>query len=438
MQRGGGSEADRRRRVNAGVGIALAAVVVIGLIVVTRRDGDWPGGGGGSGGGLPGQRSADQTVTDFFAAQAAGDCAALLELVTEDSWSAGGRRTADEFLAQCEDALDGYHPITRPPMLAGVLPRDGVAPADGDRAEVAPTDPATPSDRSGSLVGEDGQWKVELDPDVLHLGRTPAEAVAAYVEAYNTGDCDMTLDLLSERAWSREGRRSRDDFLAACTDRATARQASDEVDVVLHDATTTTDATTTAGDSGADASATVAVRFDPPLAPPSDPPDGVRLVRDGLEWVLDANLARSDAEPLLLELTYRDLQHRLLDEVEAGGRSCSGTDEKAEAPGTIAGLRRSFFDCYVRISLLQVADPAAAAGAIDAVVAERQEIDNSARPAAVPGSPEATGIIGDCDDGMCTEASVLQADGDVVVQVELQTSDDIGAAAAILQAQLER
>lgn len=420
MEWGGGSPADRRRRV--GVGIGLAVVVVIGLIVATRRDGD--GDGDPAGPDIP-----SETVEDFFAAQATGDCPGLRELATEESWSDGGRRSADEFLALCEDALDGYRPAPGPRASVSSPPAGGDPPEEGDRLEVVSLDQPGQADRRGSLVREDGRWKVELDPVVLHIGRSPGEVVAGYVDAYNAGDCAAILGLLSEPAWSRDGQRSSDDFLASCTTWAAARRASDEAPVVL------TQTTTTAQDA---ASATVAVRFGSPLAPVGDPLDSVLLVTDGLAWALDANTARPEAEPLLLELTYRDLQSRLLDEVDVGGRTCTGTDEVAEAPGSTAGLRRTYFDCYVRLSLVQHAGPDEAAGAVDAVVAERLDVDDTAQEVTVPGNPDATGVVGDCDPGECTEASVLQADGDTVAHVELQTSADVATAARILQAQLER
>jgi hypothetical protein len=423
MEWGGGSPADRRRRVVVGIGVAA---VVVGLIVVTRRDGD-----GNGDGDLAGPDTPSETVEDFFAAQATGDCPGLRELVTEASWSDGGRRSADEFLAQCEDALDGYRPAPGPGRQASVSspPAGGDPPDEGDRLEVVSLDQPGQADRRGSLVREDGRWKVELDPVVLHIGRSPGEVVAGYVGAYNAGDCAAILGLLSERAWSRDGQRSSADFLAACTTRAEARRASDEAPVVL------SQTTTTAQDA---ASATVAVRFGSPLAPVGDPLDSVRLVTEGLGWALDANTARPGAEPLLLELTYRDLQARLLDEVDVGGRTCTGTDEAAEAPGSIAGLRRTYFDCYVRVSLVQHAGPDEAAAAVDAVVADRLDVDDTAREVGVPGIAGATGIVGDCDPGACTEAAALQADGDTVVHVELQTSADIATAARVLQVQLER
>ena len=421
MERGGQAEAGRRRWIGVGIGVA---VVVIGLVVVTRRDGDGDGIGP-----AVGPRTPPQTVDAFFAAQAAGDCAALQALLTEASWSDGGRRSADEFRAQCEDALDGYRPDPGSSASVDAFAPGAGPPADGDRLEVTSVDQPGQADQRGSLVGEGGRWKVELDPVVLHLGRTPSETVAAYVQAYNTGDCDAMLDLLSQRAWSGDGQRSSDDFLSSCGDRATTRQASDEVDVDLPEATTT------AQDA---ASATVAVRFDPPLAPAGDPPDSVQLVTDGLEWVLDANVARPGAEPLLLELTYRDLQARLLDEVAVGGRSCSGTDEQADVAGSIAGLARTYFECEARVSLLQYADQGAAAGAIDAVVAQLRDADNSSHEAGVPGNAAAVAVVGDCELDGCTAASVLQADGNFVVHVELLASDDVAAAADILQQQLDR
>jgi hypothetical protein len=46
----------------------------------------------------------------FFQAQRDGDCEHLLALITEASWSDGGRHSRAELLEQCAAAVEGYEP----------------------------------------------------------------------------------------------------------------------------------------------------------------------------------------------------------------------------------------------------------------------------------------------------------------------------------------
>jgi hypothetical protein len=180
-----------------------------------------------------GGRSPAQTVTGFFQAQAAGDCERLVDdLLTEESWSDGGRLRRGQFLDRCADAVEGYRPNVRDVQIQ-LVDEEGDVTSDDDGVDRAVVGIGVPPGldiayeddvATGRLVREDGEWKVRTDPVVLHLGRTVEETVAAYVEAYDTGDCDTIADVLSEEVWSQDGELDRDQFLAECGRAADRRQ----------------------------------------------------------------------------------------------------------------------------------------------------------------------------------------------------------------------
>jgi hypothetical protein len=78
-----------------------AVTVGVGVLVLAASVGWWVRGS-------PDRRSAEETVDEFFDAQRDGDCERLVRLVTESSWSDGGRWSRGEFLDHCTEALDGY------------------------------------------------------------------------------------------------------------------------------------------------------------------------------------------------------------------------------------------------------------------------------------------------------------------------------------------
>jgi hypothetical protein len=422
--------AGRRRRLRR----ALAATVVvaglgIGLVGARHRNGS------------P-KRTAQQTVDEFFAAQKERDCGRLINVLADMSWSDQGRRTRAEFLAQCEDALEGFEPVDAP---GGYFADD----EDGDRVTVE--SPAGVHD--GTLLREDGEWQVVTDPDVLTIGRTPEDTVRGYVAAYDAGDCDTMLDHLSAEV-------EPGPYLEDCAAEAEVRAESDEpATEILRLAVSEEDGNV----------ATASVAFDDNAL---DGDDVVTLRREGLEWVLDENQTRPPRRPgpPLVQEHYVALRARLLDQIETIAGCGRPTDRAVdgESHGE-PGALRAFIACHVVLELREVESrveagmlaqalaaqvagsplptvealaaarrrnrvPEAAPGELEAYVA-------SLRPnqwATVPGSPNALGVRTSCTAEGCAGTVATLPFGTYVLQVRLADVADLGVAAALLNLQTER
>ena len=106
-----------------------------------------------------GELSAEQTVEAYFTALGERDCEALIDYVSEDSWSEGGSVTRDDALAGCEDEQAN----------APTYELDDLAVTEGggegdDTAVVDAT--VTADDETTSvpigLVREDGTWRLDF------------------------------------------------------------------------------------------------------------------------------------------------------------------------------------------------------------------------------------------------------------------------------------
>jgi hypothetical protein len=246
------------------------------------------------------ERSVEGTVRDFFAARADGDCARLLELLSEASWSDGGRLSRRQFLRSCRDVVGEHRPD-----LVGV----DVVSEEGDRAVVNLSvlgDPAQRPERHdgvlvatgehpplayevGQLVREGGEWKVRADQRFLRIGRSVEQTVRRFVDLFNDDDCERQVDLLSPAAMSAggsDGRRRREEYVDRCRTAAESRPAHvdalgvpDTVEVTLDpdDDRTATARWHPVSDVGEAA--------DP--FRPSTLAETVTLVREGLAWKLD-------------------------------------------------------------------------------------------------------------------------------------------------------
>jgi len=262
-----------------------------------------------------------ETLDRFLDAQRAGDCAGLRAVVSEDSWSLHGGRTAGEFDRLCEDALEGHTvpaPAARNLFSIGSF---GVeAPEPGTRVEV--TSGSTPEGAPEGAVLWDGErWLVELDPHVLSLGRSPRETVERYVAAYGEGDCDTMFDHLGPDLDTPDAR-------DACERWAALRADSEEPPVVAGFLYPTT--------TGGAETAQVEVDFDRRLHPTA-PGDTAHLVVDGLEWVIESTTTGAAAPdptaPPFVELRYHDLAAALLDQAPSPGGSCRGPTSTRWRPG---------------------------------------------------------------------------------------------------------
>lgn len=140
------------------------------------------------------RRTVQSTVADFFAAQRAGDCVRLTELVTTDSWSANGKLSTAEFVRQCrpatKDAKATYSDlrvVSQTRDRATVTMRVRFPRSDGNGA--------ASFDDSSTLRREDGVWRLTTD-GLLRIGRTFQEVVYDYVDAARAGDCHRMAGLL--------------------------------------------------------------------------------------------------------------------------------------------------------------------------------------------------------------------------------------------------
>lgn len=410
-------------------------------------------------------RSPGQTVSAFFHAQAAGDCERLLDLLTEESWSDGGRLTRRQFLDRCADAVDGYRPTVGEVRIQRV-DGDGSPASDGDRATVSiassdlvdVVDGGTDEPPVG-LVHEDGEWRVRTDPAVLHLGRSVEETFAAYVQAYNSGDCATITDLLAEDTWSQGGELDRDQFLELCGRAADRRreQALPALDL-------------TAGPSiedGRHATATIGWTASAAPAILRDEGEEVTLIRDAFTWRIEGaeDLAGVTPWAPFASVAHAELQAELVDDLSRDGEGCFRYFDTAVTPDDGPwGIRREFgVGCYVLVTVYQLGSADDARDFADAHATEilqdppltaeeildtgtgvtREEAEESAasyRPnqtAPVPGRADAFGLRTRCSVDGCLSGEVVVAVDDVVVHVEDRVGDDLTFAASVLQRQQE-
>jgi hypothetical protein len=164
----------------------------------------------------PSVGDAEDTVTAFFEAQAAGDCEALLDILSETTWSDSGRLDRDGFRALCPEVVARHGN-----RFDGFLTAGDEAVGDGT-ALVAVSLTIQGDETVGSrpyvrLVVENGQWRVE-PREAVQLGRSPWIVLEDHLAALAAGDCEGVLATLSEATWSAEGSRSREEFLASCED----------------------------------------------------------------------------------------------------------------------------------------------------------------------------------------------------------------------------
>jgi hypothetical protein len=450
-----------RRRPRTRVGLATLVVVVV--VVVVGLGVGLVGSVRGAGAGPDGsERSIGQTVSGFFQAQRDGDCARLIDLVTEEAWSDGGRRGRRGFLEQCAAALEGYDPgvvridVEHEPEGEDALdddPLDGDARGDAeepddtggrDRATVGPVLPAVVANGievgtqdagpvgepppDGRLVREGGEWKVEPGLGALRIGRSVEETIQAYVDAYNEGDCERLVDLVSEAVWSSGGERTRAGFVEGCAADAAARDSRpwqlplristvDGVDVDLDDD---------------QAEARVELQApDTFYASRQLAPDEVALVREGLTWKLDPGRrdGASEADPQrpLPAAELIDIHALLLGEVARPGGTCfEARDDLAFGDdGTLAGDQLA-----VRRELGGNCEPVS--------IEVRRLVDEEAARAGAgspfPGLAGTSGFGAACAPD-CTATAVRHG---YQAAVTLRYGGDVAEAQQILRAQLER
>jgi hypothetical protein len=436
------------RVIGAGVVVAVVAGVVW---VGVRGDGE------------P-ELSPAQVVSGFFQAQRDGDCERLVDLVSEASWSDGGERSRDEFLEHCDAALDGYQPAVD---RLDVHEVDGA----GDRLTVvwpgfSPDGVDLGEERAeGTLVREEGSWRVRLDDLVLHLGRSVDETVRGYLDAYNRADCDRLVGFLSGSVRSVDATTSAA-FGRHCEhgsgDRQGARRPRPleatgiEVSVEGDRAQATFSVTVAGGTIGRSAVEA----------------ETVQLVKEGLQWKLAGSEDLPDdwAGAPMRGVVYAELEARVVDEVVTDTACSRYLDDTADGgAGGVFGITRSFSSCYAEVSVYQftgdelarqavqrmadavIDDPLPTARDLDASEAEHtigrdrslaewQDYVDTLRQnhaAEVPGLPDASGVRSWCDVEGCSAASAFVARGPLAVAVRMEAGD-LDDAAGILSAQLER
>jgi hypothetical protein len=416
------------------------------------------------------ERSAEGTVRAFFDARQVGDCTRLLDLLSGESWSDGGRLDRDEFLEQCADVVDEYRP-----ELGDVE----VVSDDGDRVvvnlsipDVAPPQPLpgrqegvlvqAPNEgelayETGRLVREDGEWKVEADLAFLRIGRSVEQTVRGFVNAFNDGDCESLIDYLSERAWSDDGGLDRAEYIDRCVEEADARLAlpdqltaigePDEIEVSVD-----------RDDRG------TAVAVWDALPANQVPVETVTLVREGFEWKLDGppdTVERVEFEALLLaDEPLPGFRRAEVERISSGTESSSffdieEGDDIAERRGE-AGFERGAIGTFrendesitrVTVLLYEFEEDEGARTYAEFLANRVGDQADSASPAPVPSVTEVRGAVTYCADDGClhaTAATGVAVDGRFVVAVELADADDpptgelIGRTEGVVHAQLDR
>lgn len=455
----------------------VAAVLVVGVVT-------WAVAGGGG-------RSPEATVRAFFDARRDGDCARLVELVSEASWSEGGRLDRDRFVESCAAVVRRYRPqlhevsvvsehdaqavvqvavrLDRDHAPAGAL--EGlVGQAGGPDLVVTEGQSGLSQERAygdAHLVREGGDWRVEIDGSLLRIGRSIEETVVGYIQAYNDGACDRVVGYLSRAAREATGARSRGELVDRCTADVEARR-----DAILPgtdppaEISMPSAAWSEAGPVGLE----VEVTF-----PPGDrtravaewggaPREVVSLVREGLTWKLD--------QPHLAAEGYVELRRLVLPEAAAGYAPVTGTAvfpggqprligallhyegtdavERRREAGFERGIRTTYWRDNDAIDLmLYVFDNAEGASAYARHLAGR--VSSKLDPRVSPPPPsDAFRVLTRCgEDDACqhaTGAVALGVRGNVLVGVEVSdvggaepTADQVlGLADQVLEAQRTR
>lgn len=427
-------------------GLAIVVVSGAGWLVVDGRD-----------------RSVDATVRAFFDARRDGDCDRLRELVSASSWSQDGRLDAAEFVDACTEAVGAFAPALREIEVVERGDRTVVtlavdATADGAlyRGDVrGAVGVVGESYRSpdvfdvGTLVREDGGWRVVADQSLLRIGRSPADTLQAYGEALAEGDCEELADLLSPGAWSALGAGNRTGFVDLCA--AAVPWLQSPVDSPLHSVVSPVFEISERGDD------VVAIG----RAAPGDPgvaPD-IRLVREGLGWRLDDDLGL--IAPALL-------RSRVLDEQEPTREASTVTVTDAWTPnvssyrfeGSGSGERRhdAGFELGVEVTFGDAGETstttvlvyrfADATGARSYAThlgehANANGPDVAPRPEPGPGFAAPTG----CGDRACASAwaaMALDVSGRHLVAAEISgggpapTDELVGRAVQVVRGQIDR
>lgn len=242
----------QRMRVLALVGAAVVVAAVVGWRAGT------PGGG-------EAERTPADTVAVFFEAQRVGDCDLLADLVTEASLSQRGEWTRGDFLDRCARALVGYHPAE-----GALTIRRG---EDDDQRRVR----RFRRGGLGTLVKEGGEWRVDVDTRTLTIGRSVADTVRAYVDAYNARDCEALLPLVAEVTRTQAG--NTDESHAASQCEALMAEAAGRQPLVV----TVLEADPAGLLNGA--TVDVAVHRED-TSPHGGRPERVSMVREGLTWTV--------------------------------------------------------------------------------------------------------------------------------------------------------
>jgi hypothetical protein len=423
---------------------AVRAAVVVAVLVTAWGPARARDGGGGPG------LSPGQVVGAFFLAQRDGDCGRLVDLVSEASWSDGGERSRHEFLDQCDAALEGYRPAVDQLVIRSVG-------EDGDRVPVAWSAGRSPAEVvyrdpeavNGSLVREEGRWRVRLDGSVLHLGRSVPETVRGYLDAYNRADCARLVGFLAESVWSASAT-SRAEFVRRCEQEADDRRS---LGPPLAVEAAGTIEVSDVEEERAEAAVTVALGGSP-IRGDAGGRETVRLVKEGLQWRLAGSEGLPDdwAGAPLRAVVYAELEARLADEVVTGSACSTYVDNlddgvvwsaPSDVSGDIVGIARSFSSCGAEVSVQRFTDdePArrAAQSMADSVIDDPLPTARDHANHPVPGVPDAWGVRAGCDVEGCDSASAIAARGPVVVAVTMDSAaGDLDDAARILHAQLER
>ena len=439
------------------VGAVVVLVLVVGVVWSAVRSDGGP------------ELSPAQVVSGFFQAQRDGDCARLLELVSEASWSDGGERSRDEFLEQCAAALEGYGPAVGR-LDIGEIDEDGDRiTVDWSLGSAQPVVDGHEEGQRGTLVREDGRWMVRLDDFLLHIGRSVDETVRDYLEVYNQADCERLVSYLSEAVWSVHARTTTD-FVTQCQQEVEDRPSWGQPQAL---AATFTEISVD-DDDRAEAVVTVTLGGGA-ISGSAGEDETVRLVREGLQWRLAGSEALPDDWPgaPLRAVAYAELEPRLVDEVVTDATCSTYLDASADQPGAEAGspfvITRSFSSCYAAVSVYPFTgddqagavvqsmadevldDPLPTASELDTTEAEHpigrdrslaewQAYIDTLRPnhaAEVPGLPDALGVESWCDVDGCSAAAAFVARGPVAVAVRMEVGN-LDDAARILSAQLER
>jgi hypothetical protein len=389
----------------------------------------------------------------FIEARAAGDCDRLVELLSRQSWSAGGELTRQQFLETCPQVVDGYRPHRHQEES---VDGDDVQ-VDGDTAVV---DFVLSTGTDGHLVREDGDWKV-LAEGPFRLGRTPHQTVLAYVDAYTAGDCRRLTDLVGETGPAEEGR-SPDQQVDQC---ATWMPEADQRGEVTTDLSELDDPVGATDDVSLDVRFTVAH----PVIGVYRFAEEVHLVEEELEWRLDTAADGSSGrlgavasidlagslidEPELLgsrrEMEIRDLDAAArIDEIWYEGR---GSEDALRSAGFSAGVWGRFEESGVTNADVSVLQFGSADGASDYAdrLAEliRTTSSYEGQEATVPGLEGAHGVVMVSSGGIERAHVVAVHERAVVLAnfldladdepVAPEDDDDLDRAAEIAQAQID-